>query len=231
LRRASTAISSILIKVLIKCEYVARDEPFVIYPLHISPEAAILGTVPELADQFGIIKNISMNLPYGVKLYVKQHPYEHLGLGLDYGFYRRLATLPNVRIFDMKVKLDVMLDHPKFLAVALLAGTSALDAALKRKPVFVFGKTYYSKAACFIYPSGFQDFFNQLKSIMQGKFVFNERALNAILGALDKSVVRANIDLLAHESQNDQVSQLPFIWQSYVNSLINKITHPRSAMS
>ena len=217
-RRTSTVVSSVLIKTLIAREYVPRNEPFVIYPLHISPEAAILGTAPELADQFGLIKNISMNLPYGVKLYVKQHPYEHLGLGLDYGFYRRLTTLPNVRIFDRKANLNAMLDHPNFLAVALLAGTTALDAALKRKPVFVFGHTYYSIADCFIKPSCFQDFFNQLTSVMQGKFEFNERALNAILGALDKSVVRADIDLLAHDNPADQISQFPFIWQSYVES-------------
>src|SRR3989338_1193452 len=217
-RRASTAISSVMIKTLIVLEYAPRDEPFVIYPLHISPEAAILGTAPELADQFSLIKNISMNLPYGVKLYVKMHPYEHLGLGLDFGFYRRLATLPNVRIFDRKAKLDAMLDHPRFLAMALLAGTSALDAALKRKPVFVFGHTYYSNADCFIKPSDFQNFFNQLRSIMQGKFEFNDRALNAMLGALDKRVVRADIDLLAHDNQADQVSQYPSIWQSYVES-------------
>ena len=71
-----------------------RDEPFVIYPLNTSPEAALLGSYPELADQFSLIKNISMNLPYGVKLYVKEHPLAHLGLGLDFGFYRRLSALP-----------------------------------------------------------------------------------------------------------------------------------------
>jgi hypothetical protein len=52
---------------------------------------------------------------------------------------------------------------------------------------------------------------------MQGKFEFNDRALNAILGALDKSVVRADIDLLAHDNQTDQVAQYPFIWQSYID--------------
>lgn len=218
-RRTSTVVSSFLIKALIVREYVPRDEPFVIYPLHISPEASILGTAPELADQFGLIKNISMNLPYGVKLYVKMHPYEHLGLGLDYGFYRRLATLPNVRIFDKRAKLDAMLDHPRFLAVALLAGTSALDTALKRKPVFVFGHTYYSKADCFIKPTNFHDFFIQLKSIMQGKFEFNDRALNAILGALDKSVVRADVDLVSHDTPLDLVSQYPLLWKSYLELL------------
>ena len=217
-RRTWTVVSSLLIKTLIKREVAPRDEPFVIYPLHISPEAAILGTVPELADQFGLIKNISMNLPFGVKLYVKQHPYEHLGLGLNYEFYRRLTALPNVRIMNKSANLNAMLDHPRFLAVALLAGTSALDAALKRKPVFVFGHTYYSKADCFIKPLDFRDFFNQLMLIMRGKFEFNHRALNAMLGALDKSVVRADIDLLAHDNPADQVSQYPYIWQSYIKS-------------
>lgn len=215
-RRTSTVVSSFLIKSLIARETIPRDEPFVIYPLHISPEASILGTTPELADQFGLIKNISMNLPYGVMLYVKQHPYEHVGLGLDFGFYRRLATLPNVRIFDKRAKLDTMLEHPRFLALAILAGTSALDTALKRKPVFVFGETYYSIADCFIKPTSFRDFFIQLTSIMQGKFEFNDRALNAILGALDKSVVRADVDLISHDNPLDLVSQYPLLWQSYL---------------
>jgi hypothetical protein len=217
-RRVSTFISSVLIKTLISREFQIRDEKYVIYPLHISPEAALLGTNPELADQFGLIKNISMNLPYGVKLYVKQHPYEHLGLGLDYGFYRRLATLPNVRIVDASVKLASLLDNKNFIALTILAGTSALDAALKRKPVIVFGTTYYSIADCFIKPKDFQDFFIQIKNIMEGEFVFNERGLNALLGALEKSVVRAKIDLLAHDNQTDQVFEYPLIWQSYVES-------------
>lgn len=221
-RRSSAVLSAVLINTLISREYAPRDEPFVIYPLHISPEAAILGTSPELADQFSLIKNISMNLPYGVKLYVKQHPYEHLGMGLDYGFYRRLATLPNVRIFDRKASLNAMLDHPRFLAVALLAGTSAIDAALKRKPVFIFGHTYYSIADCFIKPSSFQEFFDKLKSIMQGKFEFNDRALNALLGALDKSAVRANVDLLAHQNQTEQASEFPVIWRSCLESYIRQ---------
>jgi len=218
-RRTSTVVSAVLIKTLIAREYVPRDEPFVIFPLHISPEAAILGTNPEMADQFDLIKKISMNLPYGVKLYVKMHPYEHLGLGLDYNFYRRLKVLPNVRVFDRKASLNDMLEHSRFLAIAILAGTSALDAVLKRKPTFVFGSTYYSVADCFFKPSNFQDFFDQLVSIMEGKFEFNERALNALLGALDKSIVRADVDLIAHDHANDLISEYPAIWQSYVEML------------
>lgn len=222
-RRVSTALHAIQIRTFIPfLEWAPQDEPFVIYPLHVSPEASILGTVPELADQFGLIKNISMNLPYGVKLYVKQHPGEHLGLGLDYDFYRRLSTLPNVRIFEKKANLNAMLDHPQFLAMVILAGTAAIDAALKKKPVFVFGRSYYSIADCFIKPSSFHDFFIQLTLIMQGKFQFNGRALNAIIGALDKSIVRADIDLTSHDNSTDMASQLPFIWRSYVESHIRQ---------
>jgi hypothetical protein len=221
-RRTSTFISSILIKICIPMERAPRDEAFVIYPLHISPEAALLGTVPELADQFSLIKNISMNLPFGVKLYVKQHPFEHLGLGLDYDFYRRLSALPNVRIFDKKSNLNQILESSGFLAMVVLAGTAAIDAALQRKPIFVFGQTYYSIAECFIKPKSFQDFYYQLRSIMQGNFQFHDRALNAMIGALDKSVVRADIDLTSKDNLTDVASQLPYIWRSYVESQMLK---------
>ena len=73
-RKLSRTWSTILIKVFSQRFTEPLDENFVLYPLHISPEASLLGTAPEMAEQFGFIKNISINLPYGVKLYVKEHP-------------------------------------------------------------------------------------------------------------------------------------------------------------
>jgi len=133
IRRISKVWSANLIRLFIPRHVGAQDEAFVLYPLHTSPEAALLGTSPELADQFGLIKNISMNLPFGVKLYVKEHPIADLGLGLDYSFYRRLTALPNVRIIHSKARLDKLLEHPRFVAVAILTGTVGIDAAIKRQ--------------------------------------------------------------------------------------------------
>lgn len=217
-RKISKAWSATLIRALIPRCLDPRDEPFVVYPLHIQPEASLLGTYPELADQFCLIKNISMNLPHGVKLYVKEHPYADLGLGLNYDFYRRLTALPNVRIYYGQARLDKLIEHPRFLAVAALSGTVCLDAAIKRKPVFVFGRAIFAAANCFIKPANFDDFYSQIMLIRRGEFRFNERALYAMLKALDETIVRGDVDFLEHTNANSLFMSFAGIMRRYVES-------------
>jgi hypothetical protein len=217
-RRTSKVVSSFLIKTTITRKSDAgENERFLIYPLQTSPEASLLGTLPEGADQFTIIKNVSMNLPYGVKLYVKEHPFDSVGAGLNYDFYRKLTVLPNVRIIKGSSSMSELIDHPNFLALVSLNGTTIIEAAFKRKPVFIFGRSFYGLADCFIKPSNFEEFYGELLNIIKGKFKFNDEALYAMLMALDKSVVRAEVDLVVDNS-TDLLSQLPRIWFSYVNS-------------
>ena len=218
IRKLSKVASSFLIKTFIKRESDAGvNESFLIYPLQFSPEASLLGANPEGADQFTIIKNVSMNLPYGVKLYVKEHPFDTAGAGLNYDFYRKLAVLPNVRIIKGRSSLNDLMEHPNFLALLSINGTSIIEAAFKRKPVFIFGRSFYGLADCFIKPANYDEFYNALLTIIQGIYEFNEGALYAMLMALDKSVVRADVNLVVDNS-TDLLSQLPRIWSSYVIS-------------
>jgi Capsule polysaccharide biosynthesis protein len=217
-RKVSRAWSSVMIRAGIQRLQAARDEPFVLFPLHVSPEASLLGTFPELAEQFALIKNLSLNLPYGVKLYVKEHPGSEFGLGLDYGFYRRLSVLPNVRIIRADARLDQLLDHPRFLAVAVINGTVGLDAARKRKPVFLFGRALYGAADCFMKPATFTEFYRQLNVIIRGEFRFDDNALYAMLKALDASIVRADVDFLACRTAAEVLLTYPAIWRRYLDS-------------
>lgn len=215
IRRFSVLLSKILILFLIKRGKQPPHEPFIVYPLQVSPEASLLGTLPEVADQFSIIKNISINLPYGVKLCVKEHPSAVLGAGLDFDFYRRLEVLPNVRIIQGKVSLNDFLDHPKCLALASINGTSIIEAAFKKRPVFIFGRSFYGAANCFYKPKSFEEFYQQLLDIIHGNYTFDERALYAMLKALDESVVRSEVDLVVDNS-TDLLKQLPKIWTEFV---------------
>jgi Capsule polysaccharide biosynthesis protein len=217
-RRISKVWSANLIRTFIPRHTEPQNEPFVLYPLHTSPEAALLGSYPELADQFGLIKDLSMNLPFGVKLYVKEHPLGDLGLGLDYDFYRRLTALPNVRIIRGDARLDKLIEHPRFLAVAILTGTVGLDAAIKRKPVFIFGRAIYAAADCFIKPTDFEDFHRHIQRLLKGEFQFNERALYAMLHALDASIVRTDVDFLASPDAPALLQCFPPIWHRYIES-------------
>lgn len=195
-RRLSAMVSRQAIRHLLRAEERPHDEEFVLFPLHVLPEATLLGSAPEIADQFTLLKNMSMHLPYGVRLYVKEHPAQQLGFGLDYGFYRRLTSLPNVRYFKASANLHEMLTHRGCLGVAVINGTVGLEAAMTyRKPVFVFGPALYGVGDCFIKPKNYEEFFSTIQNIRAGGYKFDEEALYAVLLAFDDAVTRAGIDL------------------------------------
>jgi hypothetical protein len=221
-RKISTISSRVMIRTFIRQDRGKSGEQYVVFPLHVSPEATLLGSVPELADQFWLIKNISMNLPFGVKLYVKDHPSQPVGQGLDFGFYRRLRSLPNVRLIRADANLALMLDDRQCLAVAVINGTVGLDAARKKKPVFVFGKAIYGHADCFLKPKNFDEFHQQLRAIQEDRFTFNETALYAMLHALDDNVVRADVDFSSYSSWADMVLGTLPIYKAYFQKLLGK---------
>ena len=123
-------------------------------------------------------------------------------------------------MYASSARLDKLLEHPRCLAVTALSGTVALDAAIKRKPVFIFGRAIFAAADCFLKPLNFDDFNAQLMTIIRGEFRFDDRALYAMLNALDASVVRADVDLASYPNSTELMMSFVFIWRSYVESRI-----------
>lgn len=216
-RRTSAAISRLAIKGLVKGIKRPLDERFVLFPLHVLPEATLLGAAPEIADQFALIKNISMNLPFGVRLYVKEHPAQQLGAGLDYGFYRRLSALPNVRYVRASANLRDMLEHRGCLAVIVINGTVGLEAAMTfRKPVFVFAPAFYRAGGCFLKPANFDEFASEMLKINRGEYAFDEEGLYAILQAMDDCVVRAPIDFSNTKNWTEMAMRSVAIYREFL---------------
>lgn len=220
-RRISTRVSQFAIRTVVSALDRACDEEYLLFPLHVMPEATLLGSAPEIADQFNLIKNISMNLPFGVRLYVKEHPAQHVGNGLDYGFYRRLCALPNVRYIAPSADLGKMLADRRCIGVAVINGTVGLEAAFHyRKPVFVFAPALYSAGDCFIKPKNFIEFYQEVQKIRNGTFQFDEDALYAILQAIDDSVVRAPVDLAQSKNWSEMaLAENPIFRQLFLNCL------------
>jgi hypothetical protein len=102
--------------------------------------------------------------------------------------------MPNVRYFRADASLRRILHHPRCRAIATINGTVGLEAAMQRRPVFVFGRAAYDVADCFINPVSFADFYQRPQQIRRGEFRFDETALYAYLQALDDTVVRADFD-------------------------------------
>lgn len=193
-------------------------ERYVLFPLHIAPEASLLGSTPELADQFSLIKDISLNLPWGVMLYVKRHPGQKRWSGPDYEFFRKMKALKNVRIIDASVPASKMFEEDNCLAVATINGTVGLEAAIKRKPVFLFGKAIYGAADCFSKPTSFDAFRAAMLAINRGDFSFNDKALSAMLMALNAAVWKGKENFAAERTTEAAVLKFFPIFESYINS-------------
>lgn len=215
-RRISRAFSSFGIRRFINRGIGNFSDKFILFPLHVTPEASLLGTVPELADQFSLIKNISMNLPYGVKLYVKEHPHSLLGDGLDFFFYKRISSLPNVVIIKAEANLDELFNRDNFIAVVGISGTVCLDAALKRKHAILFGSPLFKVADCFHKPANFDEFQKIVMALMRGQIQFNEEALYAVLKAMDHSLTEAGVDLSNCKSQYELASCYMTIYKYFI---------------
>jgi hypothetical protein len=192
LRRAIDPLSQLMVAFFTRTlSDVPAGERYVLFPMNVAPEASLLGSTPELADQFSLIKNISINLPWGIRLCVKKHPSQNKWSGPGFDFYRKLGALKNVDVIDARASITKMLSDDNCVAVATINGTVGLEAAMKRKPVFLFGKVVFGVADCFLKPSNFDEFRKQIMMVSRGKFQFNEGALLAILAALNGAVSRA----------------------------------------
>lgn len=191
---------------------------YVLYPMHVAPEAVLLGSMPELADQFSLIKNISINLPWGVRLCVKQHPAQNKWSGPGFDFYRKLAALKNVDVISSTTATERILRDPNCIAVAIINGTVGLEAVANRKPVFVFGRAIFGIADCFVKPKDFDEFRNEMMKIARGQFQFNEGAMWAILAALDAAVWHGEKEFALAKSGEEAVLQSFSVFERYILS-------------
>ena len=197
---------------------VPERKRYVLFPMHVAPEASLLGSTPELADQFSLIKNISINLPWGIRLCVKNHPAQHKWSGPSFDFYRKLGALKNVDMIDAKVPIERILRDPHCVAIATINGTVGLEAAFKRKPVFVFGIAPYSVADCFIKPKNFDEFRCQLRTILEGQFQFDEGAMWSILAALDAAVWHGDNEFILAKSVEEAMLRSFSTFERYIES-------------
>jgi hypothetical protein len=118
-------------------------EKFVLFPLHFQPEASTEICAAYFSDQYNVIVQVSRSLPFDHRLYVKEH-YAVLGTkAID--FYKKVKALPNVRLIQPEIKVGELIHASS--AVAVLTGTSGLEAIICRKPVIIFGHVFYD-----IYP-------------------------------------------------------------------------------
>jgi hypothetical protein len=115
------------------------SRPYAYYPLHMSPESMVDTWAPFYQDQLAFIEQLSISMPADVELVVKLH-------FSDPSNYSRSELLRLIRRYHVHVA-SPFVPSRDFLERASLVigitGTTNLEAALRGKPVLIFGDSQY----------------------------------------------------------------------------------------
>lgn len=117
------------------------DKKFIYFPLPVQPESQSYAWDPFHVNTISIIENIAKSIPSNYLLFVKEHPGQKAKNWRSIEIYKKIISLPNVRLLHPNVNNYEMIS--KSSLVILINNSSGLEALFYKKPVIVFGDVFY----------------------------------------------------------------------------------------
>lgn len=129
-------------------ENASLEVPYVAFFLHYQPEENTCPNADIFANQYLCILTLLRNLPENVMIYVKEHPHQFMSHMQGHTkrikeFYDDLAAIPRVKLINFSMDSFSLMSNA--IAVSTVAGTAGWEAAVKGKPVIVFGISWYER--------------------------------------------------------------------------------------
>jgi hypothetical protein len=116
--------------------------PFVLYTLHLEPEASIDVVGSPFCNQTELVRALARTLPVTHDLWVKEHRVALPNRSLR--FYRELAAVPGVRLIDPFANSLAIVPHADL--VVSVSGTVCYEAALLGRPSVTLVPTVFRRA-------------------------------------------------------------------------------------
>lgn len=152
---------------------------FFLYPLHFHPESATSILARHFNDELNTITNIAFNLPFGYRLYVKDHMSAAGFPSLL--FYKKLSQIPNVVLIPYYQDTKILIKN--CVTVITLTSTVGFEALVMNKPVIVLGKVFYEKHPLVTKVVNFDNLFNILSELIrQNTYSHNQNAIATVCG-------------------------------------------------
>ena len=153
------------------------DAPFVYFPLHLEPEAAVSGVRNGFHNQVNAIQALRAAIPEHWAIRLKENP-KQAHLHRDDAFYRRLAAMDKVGFVDDDSESGALIDASAL--VATITGTAGFEALRAGKACVYFGDPWYASL-----PGAFE-FSSDLDFAGLAKLNIEAKALDDALAALSE---------------------------------------------
>jgi len=159
---------------------------YAFFPLHSEPEVTLNVYSKSHLNQIEAIRLFSHNLPVGLKLVLKEHPWAIGKRPLSY--YRKLLEIPNVMIAHPSLKSRELISNARI--VTIIASSIGFEALILKKPVVVLGRTPFN----FLPVSMIRDADNpdnlgyEIRDLLE-HYKYNEAALLSYISAVIKESV------------------------------------------
>lgn len=170
---------------------------FIYLPLNYQPECTSSPQGGVFVNQILMIETVAASVPDGWYVYVKEHPVQWLGRGLNFsssrykGYYKTIAAIPKVRIVPMTADNYELIRASR--AVATLTGTTGLEALLRSKPAIIFGYPWYQDCPFLLSVDGVASCRRAIDEVINGFRVKQPEVIN-FLKALAEGTIRAYLN-------------------------------------
>lgn len=171
--------------------------PFVYLALHFQPEASTVPMAGGFAEQYLMAEILDATLPEGIVIYLKEHPRESSYLTRDVNYYKRLLSLPKVRLIGRDV--DTFELRERCVAIATASGSVGFEGLFRAKPVFMFGFRFYQSAPGIYHIRTLEDMKRAVQSVFVKKELPDLLLSRIFLKAMEETCVHATLNPWDHK--------------------------------
>jgi hypothetical protein len=193
-----------------------KDKYF-FFPLQYEPEASTLVLATYHSNQLATVKNTTIALPFGYKLYLKEHP-GSIGTR-SINFYREIKKIPNAVLLSSEESTPDIIANSQ--GIITMTSTVGMEAAMAGKPVYVLGNVFYSYHPLCQRINNFDDLEKRLKNdLNKNQDLSNLQEINMrfIISYLRNSALANILFASEKEDKNDYQQIFKNIKKQIINN-------------
>lgn len=192
---------------------------YVLYLLHTEPELVLSQFARPYLNQIEVIRNISLSVPVGKTVLVKEHP---MMLGRrTMNFYKNILQIPNVMLVDFDLSSKSVLSNAEL--VVTIRGAIGLEAVISKIPVVSLGRSMFEllPVNMFRFCESLYNLPNEIKDSIEN-YEYDHDALIKYLAAVIAGSTPVNLvtDLLGKKGRyKEDVKEYDFKYHPHLDVL------------